>query len=824
MRVATSALLSVAVCLAVLPASAAPRHRLALRGAEASAPVEPLSFDGDLRDRPAAPGWSPGQPTVELPRTDHAAGRLAPPEDPAWRDPLAALQEAASLRQPDTFEVPELGVAGIGFTGAFPPDVSGEPGSAHYVQMVNGSGGSQFRVFDRSGTALTAVLELDSLWTGGGACATGGGRGSVLWDGLASRFVMAELASTQTSLCVYVSKTANPVSGGFWAYAFSLGGTADHVHLAAWTDAYYAGSHEAAPAAYALDRARMLAGQAATAQRFATSALPAFTFEALTPVDLDGVAVPPPGSPGLFLRPRDAEAQGDVGASDRLELFAFHADWATPGSSTFTGPTDVPLSAFDSSLCGLTGRDCIPQSGTSQLLDPHREEIAPGVRYRRRGPDQSIVGAFAVDVGSNRAGVRWFELGNAGAGWSASQQGTFVTPEPGSSNRWLPAIAPDRRNDMAVAYNVSSPHPALPIFPSIRYTGREVGDQPGLMSATETLLKAGTAAQSGSNRWGDHAALAADPVDGCGLWATAPYGDAAHWETWIGRFRFPNCGRPSAADFDGDGVSNVTVYRSGTWLSTDFSGVQTGIFTGTGAGCIPLPMDYDGDGRVDFTQFCQGAWHFYNADGTYRKGIWVGNLGNEQPVPADYDGDGRDDMVLFRDGAWFFFSFDTETLVSSVFTGPGPSGGRVPRPVPMDVDGDGRADLTVHMGDTWHFFSPAGAYLKGIFTGEVDGDLPVPADYDGDGKDNIVLWRNGTWFDYDYGTGSLTPHSVFTGAPTFLGTPLPAPLDYDGDGIVDYAVYSGGPWHFYRPDGSYRTGVWVGAVAGDRPLSRRILP
>ncbi len=152
------------------------------------------------------------------------------------------------------------------------------------------------------------------------------------------------------------------------------------------------------------------------------------------------------------------------------------------------------------------------------------------------------------------------------------------------------------------------------------------------MNFGESVLKAGTSAQTGSNRWGDHAALAIDPADGCGFWASAPYGDASHWQTWIGRFRFPECGRKAPADFDGDGVSNVTVYRSGTWLHTDFSGVQTGVFTGTGAGCIPLPMDYDGDGRIDFTQLCQGAWHFYNPDGSYRTGVWVGAVAGDRPL------------------------------------------------------------------------------------------------------------------------------------------------------------------------------------------------
>ena len=54
-----------------------------------------------------------------------------------------------------------------------------------------------------------------------------------------------------------------------------------------------------------------------------------------------------------------------------------------------------------------------------------------------------------------------------------------------------------------------------------------------------------------------------------------------------------------------------------------------------------MPMDYDGDGTADFTQLCNGAWHFYNENGSYNKGIWTGGVAGDLPVPADYDGNGK---------------------------------------------------------------------------------------------------------------------------------------------------------------------------------------
>lgn len=260
------------------------------------------------------------------------------------------------------------------------------------------------------------------------------------------------------------------------------------------------------------------------------------------------------------------------------------------------------------------------------------------------------------------------------------------------------------------------------------------------------------------------------------------------------------------------------VAGSVVWAFGGAAAALADVWTGESSpSCIPAPADYDGDGDVDLSLKCGGAWHFYNDDGSYLKGIWTGGVAGDLPVPADYDGDGDADVVVFRGGAWLFFDYASGAYTGGVWTG---SSGI---PLPLDRNGDGRAEFSVYQNGAWHFYNDNGTYLKGIWTGGLTQDIPVPGDYDGNGEDEVVIFRGGAWLFYDFATGSNI-RGVWTGAAPYGGLPLqPAPLDYDGDGSVDFTIFTGGPWHFYRDDGTYLRGVWTGGVPDDRALSHRLL-
>ncbi len=450
-------------------------------------------------------------------------------------DPLLAAQQVAPQNASRAFSAPLVNIAGQGYSGVNPPDTVGEVGPNHYVQMINGSGGALVRIYNKSGGTVGTQFALDSLGTG--ACATGFGDPIALYDTLAGRWLLSEFGQTGNHLCVYVSLTNDP-TGSYYAYDFTTPNFPDYPKYAVWPDAYYATTNETgAPAVYALDRAKMLNGQAATFQRFTGSGLAGFGFESFTPADLDGSTAPPAGSPGIIMRHVDTEAHGVAGYStqDILELWQVSVNWTTPASSTFSKAADILTAEFSSDLCGLTSFSCIPQPGTTTKLDPLREVIMNRLGYRNFGAHQTLVGNLTTDVnGADLAGVRWFELRKSGSAWGLYQEGTYSID---STHRWMGAIAMDGAGNIALGYNVSSSS----VYPGLRYTGRLAGDALGVMTQGETSLVAG-ASRNSSNRYGDYASMNIDPVDDCTFWFTGEYNTTTSWSTRIGSFKFDQCG------------------------------------------------------------------------------------------------------------------------------------------------------------------------------------------------------------------------------------------------------------------------------------------
>jgi len=500
----------------------------AVEGPFVSEPVTPHVFEGDLRDLPLAPEWTPGDTRSEVPILGGVVQPIGDVEE-QLSDPL--VQDITTdLAMP----APLLNFAGIGYQNLAPPDTNGDVGPNHYIQIVN----VKFAIYNKAGVLLAGPTNVNALWAGfGGLCETrNDGDPIVLYDPIANRWLISQFVAF-TNQCIAISKTADPVAGGWWLYDFPTGGIAnDYPKFGVWPDAYYMGSQRgyggaAAGDAWAFNRTRMLSGLSATSQRFNTAG------QFMLPSDLDGSTAPPAGAPNVFARLVDG---AEFGGADRLELRAFHVDWVTPANSTFTALPNLATAAFDRNLC--SGYDlmgiCIPQPGTAVKLESLSAWLMYRLQYRNFGTHETLVVNHTVDVGADHAGIRWYELRKPSGVWSIYQQGTHA---PDSDHRWMGSVAMDGDGNMALGYSISSSS----LLPSIRYTGRLASDPLGTMPQGEATLFAGLGVQTWTYRWGDYSAMNVDPVDDCTFWYTQEYVLAnGNWATRIGSFKFPSCGVP----------------------------------------------------------------------------------------------------------------------------------------------------------------------------------------------------------------------------------------------------------------------------------------
>ena len=472
-------------------------------------------------------------------------------------DPLLGLQIRATMRASgEELSEPIINIDGLDFSGVNPPDMVGDVGKDFYIQSVNSAGGAVYQIYNKlDGSVAAGPFDMESL---GGP--KGKGDPIILYDHLAERWFFCEFANAGNKLIFYISKTSDPISGGFHEYTFSTPHFPDYPKVGIWPDAYYITSNESdGPAVYAFQRKKMIAGEESPGmRRFLLEQLDGFGFQAATPADLDGPA-PPDGSPGLIIRHHDDEVHNSPSddENDFLDLYEVQVDWSDPSNMELRGPIEIPTMEFDSELNGLTSFECFPQPDTTTKLDPLREVIMWRVQYRNFGDHESLVGSFVTDVnGRDQGGVRWFELRKTSlSDWRVHQEGTYA---PDEHNRWMSSIAMDGKGNIALAYNVSSDT----IHPSLRYTGRTANDPMGTMPQTERTLVSGT----GSNfaiRYGDYSSLNLDPSNDKTFWFTGEHNASENWSTRIGTFEFgdspasdsdaPDLGGPNTSDSDVSG-------------------------------------------------------------------------------------------------------------------------------------------------------------------------------------------------------------------------------------------------------------------------------
>ncbi len=271
------------------------------------------------------------------------------------------------------------------------------------------------------------------------------------------------------------------------------------------------------------------------------------------------------------------------------------------------------------------------------------------------------------------------------------------------------------------------------------------------------------------------------------------------------------------ADFDGDGRTDVSVYRpdTGSWYvlkssNSAFSAVAFGTNTD-----IPAPGDYDGDGKTDTAVFrpAEGTWYILTKAGflTVRQFGANGDI----PAPADYNRDGKTDIAVFRPSNGFWYIANSDSRGTFTFVQFGQSGDK---PAQGDYDGDGRSDIAVWRASTgsWYYLRSSDGTFVGVAFG-ISTDLPAQGDYDGDGKADFAVFRSGMWY-------LLQSTNGFSAVQFGANGDLPVTGDFDGDNKSDIAVFrpSNGGWYLLQTTNGFN-GIAFG-TSTDKPIPNAYLP
>jgi len=475
--------------------------------------------------------------------------------------------------------------------GGSPSDPAGAVGSNHYISVFN----TGFRIFDKSGNALTNALAASTIFPVDACCDL-----TVSYDNNADRFVMTILSATAAgnntnTIQVAVSQTSDPVNGGWHLYNFPM--NTDYQKLSVWSDGYYmtanknSGSASTSEVVYALERSKMLTGDAsAQIIGFPLPGIRTNGFYSPQAFNVTGGAMPASGSVPVVYFQDDAWS----GVSqDHLKIWTVDVDWVTPGNSTISAASTLNTTSFTSVFDGGSFSNLTQPAGGS-AIDAIQGTVMNQAQFRKFADHNSVVFNFVVDTdgtSGEQAGVRWFELrqANDGSAWSIYQEGTYTSPD--SKHAWMASMAMDEQGNIGMGYTGMGGTTNTKV--SSYYTGRYASDALGTMTIAETAISLGTANISGT-RYGDYSKIDVDPTNNKSFWFINElnrYGA----KNVVGVFKI-------ASDLSDDvGVVSIDSPVSSTLSSTESVTVTIFNFGQNDATNFPISYQIDGGTWVNET-------------------------------------------------------------------------------------------------------------------------------------------------------------------------------------------------------------------------------
>jgi MBG domain (YGX type)/Carboxypeptidase regulatory-like domain len=512
------------------------------------------SFDGDVRTLPY-------EPPERLERPEHNEPLLTPSVVPGTVEvpqaPATDLATATATSAPAAI----ANFDGLDFAhwgAGHPPDPNGDVGPRYYIQVINTSIG----IFEKTSGAPVAAFTFNTFSAGhfGNLCDTNNfGDPVVLYDTFEDRWVITNFAFRfvgGTTLapafeCVAVSKTGDPVAGGWNFYSIESDDLLpDYPKFGVWPDGIYMSANMftfettafVTTRVWAFNKAQMYAG--APTVEVVSFDVPGGDFTVLPGNARLQTGTPPTDSPNYF-----AATSLFLNA---ITVYKFHVNWNDLAASSFSGP-DTPLA----SSSRPRGSPPLAPSQGGNNLDTIGLRAMMQNQYSNIGGIESLWTTHTVrrpgtDAGGNANGFaapRWYQTSVTG-GIVAPNLVQSTTFDPDGANvmfRFVPSLAVDRAGNMALGYSTSS----STTKPAIKYAGRLASDPVNTFSQAEQVLIQGAGTQkgncngtagSGCTRWGDYSAMTLDP-DGCTFWYTNMYYpvDGVDHHTRIGSFEFPAC-------------------------------------------------------------------------------------------------------------------------------------------------------------------------------------------------------------------------------------------------------------------------------------------
>ncbi len=570
--------------------------------------VGPVSQDQDLRKLPYIPVTNAEEEEERLMRYPPKEGQKQAVSDPI----VISKTLAPSLNMPSPLNTFAGMTQNLGCGGCLPPDTDGDVGPNHYMQAVN----SSLRIHDKAGAVLAGPITFNAFFAALGPstpCGNNQNQGDpvVFYDHIADRWVVSDFAfaafpGTSFYQCIGVSKTSDPVAGGYWLYAVQVDPAnnnflGDYPKFGLWPDAYYLSVNMFSNNTtfngvrmFALNRNQMINGGPANTIAFTITPADIGAEYSLVPASFRTGLPPPAGQPEWFMSINSSAVGGTV--ENQVFVRRFHADFVTPANSVFgVGASHAPdgvitvanfVDAFDSA-----GDTSIVPNGTAtatQFLDTLGDKLMYPLIYQNLAGVESAYVSHSVNnnqAGTGPVSVRWYQFNLTGNTIPAvpTQQQTFNNGGDGLW-RWMPSINVDWQGNLSIGYSASS----TTVDPGIRYAGRLVTDPPNTLAQGEAIMTPGTGHQTSTQgRWGDYSSLFVDPNDGCTFYHTNEYYSStsgAAWNTRVGSYKFPTC-TPSP-------IPTPTPAASPTPTPVPTPPVSAGPVTVTATAATVGPTDY----------------------------------------------------------------------------------------------------------------------------------------------------------------------------------------------------------------------------------------